>query len=282
MGRMWTTSRLLAVLLTIGSSLFASTPARAETFRVGVAVSLKEAITDVADAYEKRTGNKVEFSFGSSGQVMAQIKGGAPIDAFISAADKQVDDLVAAGLVDESSRRVVAGNALVLIVPADSKLALDSFEALAQARVKKLALGEPKTVPAGQYATQTLEKLKLTAALSDKLVYGSNVRQVLDYVIRGEVAAGIVYATDAKQAGDKVKIVATAVEDSHDPIVYPAVVVKKSAKAAAATRFLDYVTDDAEARRLMEARGFTRPAKAATAKSSAAPAPAAAAAERRP
>jgi molybdate transport system substrate-binding protein len=150
--------------------------------------------------------------------------------------------------------------------------------------VKKLALGEPKTVPAGQYATQTLEKLKLTAPLSGKLVYGSNVRQVLDYVIRGEVTAGIVYATDAKQAGDKVKIVATAAEDSHDPIVYPAVVVKKSASAAAAKRFLDYATDDAEARRLLEARGFTRPkavttkAAASASSSSSSPAPA----ERRP
>lgn len=262
---MWTAVPLLAVLVAIGSVVTGSTPARGDTIRVGVAVSLKEAITDVATAYEKRTGDKVEFSFGSSGQIMAQIKGGAPIDAFISAADKQVDDLIASGRVDERSRCVVAGNALVLIVPRDSKVELDSFESLAKTPMKRLALGEPKTVPAGQYAAQTLEKLKLAAALSGKLVYGSNVRQVLDYVIRGEVTAGIVYATDAKQAGDKVKIVATAAEDAHDPIVYPAVVVSKSANAAAAKRFLDYATDDAEARRLLEARGFTRPKPAVSA-----------------
>jgi molybdate transport system substrate-binding protein len=101
-----------------------------------------------------------------------------------------------------------------------------------------------------------LKKLKLSDALKDKLVYGSNVRQVLDYVSRGEVTAGVVYATDAKQAGDKVKVVATAPKDSHEPIVYPAVLVKKSRNAAAATRFLDHLGGE-EARRILKERGFT-------------------------
>jgi molybdate transport system substrate-binding protein len=270
---------LLALPLCSSRSVLAG-----ETIRVAAAISLKEALTDVGVVYERRTGDKVDFSFGASGQLMAQVKGGAPVDAFISAADKQVKDLMAAGLVDEQSRRVVVGNALVLIVPRDSKVSLDSFESLATASIKRLALGEPKTVPAGEYASQALEKLKLTEGLSDKLVYGSNVRQVLDYVIRGEVTAGIVYATDAKQAGDKVKVVATAPEESHDPIVYPAVVVKKSSKPDAAKRFLDYVSKDDEARRLLESRGFTRPKVATPANAPVAPtAPAAnPAAERRP
>jgi molybdate transport system substrate-binding protein len=267
-------SLLLASVVAIGIAVCERAASAAETIRVGVAVSLKEAMTDVAAAYEKKTGDKVEFSFGSSGQILAQIKGGAPIDAFISAADKQVSDLVAAGLADADGRRVIAGNTLVLVVPRDSKVNLDSFESLGRVPIKRLALGEPNTVPAGQYAAQTLEKLKLTSALSDKIVYGANVRQVLDYVMRGDVTAGVVYATDAKQAGEKVKIVATAPEDSHDAIVYPAVVVKKSAKAAAAKRFLDYVGTD-EARGLLDARGFTRPKES---KESKAPPPA----ERRP
>jgi molybdate transport system substrate-binding protein len=277
----FTARLLLASLLAV--ALLGSPPRRAvaaETIRVAAAISLKEALSDVGAAYEKRSGDKVDFAFGASGQLVAQIKGGAPIDAFISAADKQVKDMVAAGLVDEQSRRVVVGNALVLIVPRDSKLSLNSFESLASAPIKKLALGEPKTVPAGEYASQTLQKLKITAALSDKLVYGSNARQVLDYVIRGEVTAGIVYATDAKQAGDKVKVVATAPEESHDAIVYPGVIVNKSTKPEAAKRFLDYMTGDAEARKLLEARGFTLPPKSDAGK--AAPAPAPAPAERRP
>ena len=231
---------------------------RADTIRVGVAVSLKEAAANIAAGYESRTGDKVEFTFGSSGQLMAQIKAGARLDAFISAADKQVDDLAAAGLVDADSRRVVAGNTLVLVVPADSKVAVDSFESLGNAPLKRLAIGEPKSVPAGQYAMQALEKLKLASALADKLVFGSNARQVLDYVTRGEVTAGIVYATDAKQAGGKVKVAAAAPQGSHDPIVYPAVVIKDSANASAARRFLDHLATD-DARRALEARGFTVP-----------------------
>jgi molybdate transport system substrate-binding protein len=248
------------VLLTALLVLSVAVAAPAETIRLGVAVSLKEAVTDIARAYESETGDKVEFTFGSSGQVMAQIKAGAPIDAFISAADKQVDELITQGLVDRESRRVVAGNTLVLIVPADSKVAIDSFEALGNVQLKRLAIGEPKSVPAGQYAMQALEKLMLAKPLADKLVYGSNVRQVLDYVMRGEVTAGIVYATDAKQAGGKVQVVATAPKDSHDSIMYPAVVIKKSANAAAAKRFLDHLASD-DARRVLEARGFTVPPK---------------------
>jgi molybdate transport system substrate-binding protein len=200
---------------------------------------------------------------------MAQIKGGAAIDLFVSAAQKQLDELSAQGLVDRDSRRIVAGNTLVLIVPRDSKVAIDSFESLSSAPVKRLALGEPKTVPAGEYAAQVLKKLNLSDPLKDKLVFGSNVRQVLDYVIRGEVTAGLVYATDAKEAGDKVKVVATAPKGSHEPIVYPAVVVKRSGNAAAARRFLDHLRSE-EAREILKKRGFApaeteRPADPASA-----------------
>lgn len=238
--------------------------ASAATIRAGVAVSLKEAMEEVAKGYESKTGDRVEFAFGSSGQVMAQIKGGAPVDLFISAADKQVDELIAAGLADADTRRVVAGNTLVLIVPRDSKDAIDSFDALGKVAVKRLAIGEPKTVPAGQYAQQVLKKLRLTAALSGRVVYGANVRQALDYVIRGEVTAGVVYATDAKQAGaDKVNVVAEAPKGSHDPIVYPAVVVKKSRQADAAKRFLDHLASD-DARQVLKKHGFTEPRPTAT------------------
>jgi molybdate transport system substrate-binding protein len=186
---------------------------------------------------------------------MAQIKAGAPIDAFISAADKQVDELALLKLVDPDTRRVVAGNALVLVVSRDSTARLDSFEGLARAAVKRLALGEPRTVPAGEYATQVLKTLKLTDALTGRLVYGSNVRQVLDYVARGEVTAGIVYATDAREAGERVKVAATAKGEWHKPIVYPAVLVTKSGNAAAAGRFLEHLATP-QAQAVLRRRGF--------------------------
>src|SRR4051794_6327442 len=121
--------RNACMFLLVLSSLAARAPADAT--RVAVAISMKEVMTEMAAAYDRQTGNKVELSFGSSGQIVAQIKGGAAIDVFISAAEKQVDELAQQGLVDPETRRVVAGNALVLVAPPDSTLKLDSFESLA-------------------------------------------------------------------------------------------------------------------------------------------------------
>jgi molybdate transport system substrate-binding protein len=227
-----------------------------DTVRVAAAVSLSESMNQIARQYENESGDRVELTFGSSGQLAAQIQSGAPVDAFISAANKQVDDLAKAGLIDEASRRVVVGNALVLIVPPKAVGAPESFVALAEASVRRVAIGEPKTVPAGQYAQQVLRALNLIDKLGDRIVYGANVRQVLDYVIRGEVSAGIVYRTDALEAGDKVKVVATAEEKWHEPIVYPAAIIRSSRKCEAAKKFLDYLGSE-KAQSILRARGFT-------------------------
>jgi molybdate transport system substrate-binding protein len=233
--------------------------ARGETIQVSAAISLKEAVTEIAKTYKEKTGDEVVFAFGSSGQLLTQIKNGAEVDAFISAADKQVDDLEKAGLAEAPTRRIVARNTLVLIVPPGGK-GPESFEALKSVS-GKVAIGEPKTVPAGDYAMQTLTALKLVDSLKDKLVYGANVRQVLIYVERGEVDAGMVYLTDAKESGAKVKVAATADEATHGAIVYPAVVVKGSKHAAGAGRFLDYLATE-KAQAVFAAKGF-KPAKTA-------------------
>jgi molybdate transport system substrate-binding protein len=249
--------RLASALLVL-AWVAAASPALAEAIRVGVAISLKEAATEIGAAYESASGDTVEFVFGSSGQVAGQIKNGAEIDAFLSAATRQVDDLANEGLVDGAARTAVASNALALIVPAGAKDAPASFAALADAN-GKVAVGEPKTVPAGQYAGQVLKSLKLADRLAGRLVFGTNVRQVLAYVERGEVAAGIVYATDAREAGAKVRVVATADPATHEPIVYPAVVVTASKRRAAAERFLAHL-QSREARKVLRARGFIVPA----------------------
>jgi molybdate transport system substrate-binding protein len=257
--------RMLTAII-LGLAFAAAAPA--EPIRVAAAISLKEAMTQIAGAYALDTGEKVELTFASSGQLLMQIKAGAPIDAFISAGNGQVEELIRAGLVDGATRRVIAANALVLIVPADSRLAITGFHDLARTAVTRIAAGEPRTVPAGHYAEQTFKSLGLTDGVKDKLVYGASVRQVLDYVERGEVAAGVVYKTDAMESGKKVKAVATAPPESHEPIVYPAVVVKASAKREAAARFLDFLGGES-AWKVLEARGFTRPkATAATAPAS--------------
>jgi molybdate transport system substrate-binding protein len=244
--------------------LFDETGAAADSLNVSAAVSMRESIAEIAKAFEAGGNDRVNLTFGSSGQLAAQIENGAPVDVFISAAVKEVDDLSRAGLVDDAKRRVVASNELVLIVPADAPAGLSSFEQLKDAGVKRIAIGEPKTVPAGQYAMQVLTKLKLADELAPRLIYGSNVRQVLDYVERGEVSAGIVYSTDAIQAGPKVKVVATATASMHEPISYVAVVIKSSGKQAMAEKFIDYISSD-KGWSVLAAHGFTRPAGAVAA-----------------
>lgn len=246
---------VLAILTVVGSAT------AAEPLRVAAAISLREAVQAIAADYEATNGAKVEITLGSSGQLLAQIRNGAPLDVFISAAHEQVDALEHDRLVEPHSRQVVAANELVLIAPAKSAVDLQRIEDLASPALKRLAIGDPQTVPAGMYAQQTLDKLQLTDKLKDRLVYGTNARQVLDYVVRGEVSAGLVFATDARAAGDKVHVVATADPNLHAPIEYPAVMLRNSKQVDAAKRFVAFLrSSKAEAQ--FSARGFIRPTAA--------------------
>ena len=236
--------------------LLAASVVRAQSVTVSAAVSLKESLSNIATAYERHHAEKVELNFGATGHLLAQIREGAPVDIFISASDEQMDQAESQKLVDPATRRVIAGNTLVLIEPANSPVMLNSFTDLAQPSVKRLAIGQPKTVPAGEYASQVLRHLNLDAAVHDRLVYGASVRQVLDYVERGEVEAGIVYATDARQSQGKVRIVATADALWHRPIRYVAAVVATSRNREAAGRFLTHLTTPA-AQKMLSVEGFS-------------------------
>ena len=248
----------IGILAAVIGSLVAGA-VRAETVTVFAAISLKDALTSVEKPYEHASGDEVEFSFGASGQLAAQVREGAPADVFISAAERQVKELVDAKLADGASRAVVASNRLVLIVPANATNPVAAFSELADARVKRIAVGQPRTVPAGEYANQVLTKLNVLDAVRDRLVYGANVRQVLDYVRRGEVDAGIVYATDAGTDAN-VTVVARAEEALHDPIVYPAVLVRRNGRTSdAGRRFLDHLKSDA-AQAILRKGGFAPPA----------------------
>lgn len=239
-------------------ALLLATPARPETITVSAAVSLKESLTDIAKAYHDQTGDDVQFTFGASGTLATQIRHGAPADAFISAADAQVKELIEAKLADKDSRRVVATNALVLVVPSDAANPPQTIADLATDKVRKIAAGDPKVVPAGQYAAQTFKSLKIEEKLRYKLIYGASVRQVLAYVERGAVDAGLVYKTDALESGSKVKVVATVDPKLHERIEYPAVVITASAKRDTARKFLDFLATD-KAKAILTAKGFTAP-----------------------
>ena len=246
---------LIAALLTWGGHVLAAHGAG--EIRIGAAISLRAVVEELGRRFEEETGNRVSFTFGSSGQVMGQIRNGAPIDLFISAAHAQMEQLAGEKLIEPSSRRVVATNVLVLVVPAD-RPGPAGFEELGGPEVRRIAMGEPRTVPAGAYARETLEHLKIWAAVQERVVYGTNVRQVLAYVERGEVDAGIVYRTDAVEAGEKIRIVATAEPGWHAPIEYPAAIVAGSRSKQAASAFLDFLGSE-EGRRVLTEHGFGLP-----------------------
>ena len=230
-------------------------PGTAQTaLTISAAASLRDALTETETAYRRSHAN-VTFSnnFGSSGTLAAQIDQGAPADVFLSAAAKQMDELEAKGLIAAGTRRDLLRNSLVLIAPLDSKL--KDFQGLLDASIRLIALGDPAIVPAGQYGRQTLIALHLEDKLNSKFVFGKDVRQVLTYVETGNADAGLVYATDA-QASSKVRIVATAPESAHDPIVYSAAVVKGTHSEEAARSFVEYL-GSGPVRAIFVRHGFT-------------------------
>jgi molybdate transport system substrate-binding protein len=221
---------------------------------VSAAVSLKDAFNEIATLYEQRGGVKIHFNYGASGALQKQIESGAPADVFASAGAKQMNELNSKGLIAAGSRQDFARNALVLIVPANRSTAA-SFAELSNPTVKKIAVGNPKTVPAGQYTEQTFNRLKLLPQIQPKLIFAEDVRQVLDYVVRDEVDAGVVYSSDPRAAGDKVRVVAQADEDVHDPILYPIGIVKESKQIEAARKFIDLVLSS-EGQAILRKHGF--------------------------
>jgi molybdate transport system substrate-binding protein len=180
----------------------------------------------------------LRYNFGASGDLQKQIEAGAPVDLFVSAATRQMDELEAKGLVVATSRRAFARNTLVAVAPADSALDLSRPAALAEPRVTRIAIGNPRTVPVGQYAEESLRALGLWDRVRAKLVFAENVRQVLDYVNRGEVDAGLVYATDAATRAGRVKEVFRPAEDTYRPVIYPVAIVTASRRAGLGGAFI--------------------------------------------
>jgi molybdate transport system substrate-binding protein len=224
------------------------------TLTLSCASSLKDAIVETENAYQKSHA-KVAFAnnFGSSGTLAAQIDQGAPVDLFISAAAKPMDELEKKGLIVAGTRRNLLRNSLVLIAPLDSKLR--DFQGLADRSIRIIALGDPASVPAGQYGSQTLTALHLLNTLKTKFVLAKDVRQVLTYVEIGNADAGFVYATDAMTSG-RVRIVAVAPEWTHEAIIYPAAVVRGGHNGGSARQFIEFLNSPT-AHAIFMKHGFT-------------------------
>jgi molybdate transport system substrate-binding protein len=259
---------ILFVVGAAGSFALDAAPQQSSAITVSAAISLKDALDELGPIFQAQQHRKsggdgaaVTYNYGGSGTLARQIEQGAPVDVFFSAAERQMDELAAQGLIVADTRRDLVGNALVLIAPAQATPVVHSFQDLSGSAVKTIALGETATVPAGMYARQTLEHLGLFAAVEKKVVYAKDVRAVLTYVETGNADAGMVYQTDANTS-TKVRVVAVAPADSHDPILYPAAVLRDAKDKAAARAFVEFLQGP-EARAVFQKYGFTSAEKSA-------------------
>ena len=250
-------SLLLATLIILTIRANINTPLVAQKnnkLLVSAAASLRESLQEIQLLYPQNKQNiNLTYNFGASGALQQQIENGAPADVFISAGKKQMDVLQEKGLILPDTRRNLLTNRLVLIVPINSS-EVSNFRQLTNAKVKRIAVGEPRSVPAGQYAEEVFINLGILQQIKPKFVLGNNVRQVLAAVESGNVDAGVVYATDARTS-QQVKQVATAAENLHSPIVYPVAVLKNSKNISAAKEYIQFLFSN-QARTLFQKYGF--------------------------
>ena len=243
----------------VALSLAASAAAvAAAEITVSAAASLTNAFRDVGAAFEAANpGTRVRFNFAASGPLLQQIAHGAPVDVFASADAETMDQAERRGLVRAGSRADFATNALVVVVPRDAAAPPRSLADLLAPAFRRVAIGVPASVPVGRYTQAALEKANLWARIEAKMIGAQSVRQALDYVARGEVEAGFVYATDAALMAERVKVAFKVPTEA--PVRYPIAVVAASAHADAAQRFVTYVLSP-PAQATLRRHGFAAPA----------------------
>lgn len=231
--------------------------AQAGEVTISAASSLTNVFQDIARSYETEyVDARVMLNFGGSGGLLQQIAKGAPVDVFASADQETMDIAAMQNLLAADTRQDFARNTLVLIVPSESPIRLGQLADLQQSSVERVAMGNPASVPAGRYSRQALTAANLWDNLQDKVINTQSVRQSLDYVARGEVAAALVYATDARLMKDKVKIAFTVPLEAD--ISYPIAQVRDSANSDEAKRFINYLQSPV-GQDILARHGFLKP-----------------------
>lgn len=234
-----------------------STDLNGKEINLAAAASLKNVYDEklIPMFEQKYPGVKVTPTYASSGDLQTQIENGLEADVFMSAANKQMNALAEKGLIDNSTNVQSLENKVVLIVPADSNSNISSFDDLKNVN-GNIAIGDPESVPAGQYAQEVMNNTGIWSDVESKLSLGTDVTAVLNQVAEGSADCGIVYATDAK-SNDKVKVVCEAPEDAlKTPVIYPVAVLKDSKDADAAKVFLEFLQSK-EAQDVFVDYGFT-------------------------
>lgn len=226
---------------------------KAVELNISAAASLKEAMTDIQAEYKKVKQNvTLTVNFGASGSLEQQIEQGAPCDIFISAGQSQMKALDEKSLLLENTKKDLVKNDLVLVGPKDTTIT--SLSDLTSDKVKKIAVGEPKSVPAGQYADETFTKLGIKDSISSKLVFAKDVKEVLAWSTSGNAEVGFVYKSDALSSNDA-KIIETVSEDKHSPITYPIGIIKASKLPDEAKAFEDFLYTDT-CKKIFEKYGY--------------------------
>jgi len=237
--------------------LLFSAQALAAELTVSAAASLTNAFRELAPLYEaSHPDTTVQLNFAGSGALLQQIAKGAPVDVFASADQLTMNQAQEQGLIKADLRSDFVSNSLVVIVPAQSSSAPASLDDVVKPPYERIAIGLPASVPVGRYTKSVLEKAGLWQAIEPKMIGAQNVRQALDYVARGEVDAGFVYATDAALMPDKVKVAFTAPTET--PILYPIAPIASAAHPDAAKAFVDFVHTE-EAQAVLARYGFGKP-----------------------
>ena len=234
--------------------LFTGSALNAASVNVFAAASLTDVLKEIAAGYEKQTGDKVVFNFGASSFLARHIEEGAPADIFFSADEAKMDGLDKKGLIQKNTRRSLLSNSLVIVVASEAGTTIKGPSDLASEKVKRLALAEPRTVPAGIYAKEYLQKQNLWSAVEGKVVPTENVRAAMAAVDAGNAEAGIVYKTDAA-ISQKVKIAYEVPANESPAITYPMAVLNEAKDKAAAARFFKHLESE-EAARAFEKFGF--------------------------
>jgi len=240
---------VLAALLAVAAS--------AAELTVFAAASLSDALKEIAPVYTKATGDTVRFNFGASGTLARQIKEGAPADLIVSADELRVDQLEKAGLLLPGTRRTILANQLVVIIAADNGAPVKTLADLAKPDLRRIAIGEPATVPVGTYTKEFLEKRGLWTQVSGKSVPLDNVRAVLAAVEAGNADAGFVYRTDAL-ISKKVRVAVLVSLAEGPKITYPVAVVRDTKAPEAAKAFAAFLAGP-EAQKVFAKFGFLPP-----------------------
>ena len=246
--------RVLLVAMAVTTA--ATAPSAANDLTIFAAVSTTNAVTDIAKAYEKKGLGKVRLSFNATSTLARQIEAGAPADLFISADEPWMDFLQKRSLIDTSTRKSLFGNSLAIVAKSDSSLTMiaPNFPLAASLKGGRLAVGDPDHTAVGVYAKQALTKLGVSGDVEPRLARAPSVRAGLTMVERGEVPLGIVFTTEVKVGGEKLRIVDIFPADTHDPIVYPLALMPKG-KVQDARKFVEFLSGP-EAKAILDGYGF--------------------------